>query len=99
MISFDSTGNIMPGGGAPLASSDESPCMPVSKLPYFCFSIHYTLPMRPTNKAREETREGGAVRCCRGLNETVLMRQFSLCVIVHCLISKPQDFEMRIWTG
>lgn len=76
----------MPGTGAPLASSDESPCMPASKLPYFCFSIW------GLQTKQEKRQDGGGLGCWTDSNQD-LMRQFIL-LVMYSVLSKPQDIEV-----
>lgn len=75
MISFDSTVNIMPSGGNPLASSDESPCTPVSKLPLL-FAFYSLYPWGQQIKERDGMIEAG-----KASNQDIIM-QLSMQTIV-----------------
>lgn len=79
MISFDSTVNIMPSGGNPLASSDESPCMPVSKLPRFVFFLFAFYSLYPWGQQIKEW--DGMIEAGKASNQDIIM-QLSMQAIV-----------------
>lgn len=96
MISFDFTVNVKPGGDAALAFIDESPCMPVSKLPCSFFTFTFFLPMRPANEKKAGPVKGGNHKA---LNQDTIIQLGMHTTIVKNVITEPGDFQMRRLTG